>query len=236
MKSDAPSAPPPPSRPSRASRPWILAGQISSVLFLRWLVLVAAVFVFASLAAAVLAGSTDWLDLPIIHLMDRVRGPTLTALMRAVTFCGNGPTLTAVALVATLGLMAVGQRTPALYVAVTAAGAGALNSLLKLAFSRPRPLILSRLADAGGFSFPSGHSMAGAAIYGAVAVVAVLRFPRQRVAVVSLCALFVSAIGLSRIYLGVHYPSDVLAGWALGISWPLWLRPLLLTRSSVSSR
>lgn len=206
------------------------------MIFLRWLTLVAAAIVFASLAGALLAGSLAWLDLPLVRLAARARGDGLTTVMAAVTWCGNGPTLTGVAVCAVLLLVALRQRVPALYVAAASAGAGALNSLLKLAFSRPRPVLLAHLTEVGGYSFPSGHAMAGAAIYGALAVVAALRFPRQRPWVVAPCAMLVLAIGTSRVYLGVHYPSDVLAGWALGVAWPLWLQPLLLSRSSVGER
>jgi len=197
---------------------------------------VAAAVVFLALAGAVLADSTAWLDSPLISLAERTRGARLTSVMAALTWLGNGPTLAGVALVAALALLGLGQRVPALYVAVASAGAGALNSLLKLAFSRPRPVTLAHLAQAGGFSFPSGHAMASASIYGAIAVVAVLRFPERRWWVIGACALVVLAIGASRVYLGVHYPSDVIAGWALGASWPLWLQPLLLARSSIGAR
>lgn len=189
--------------------------------------------VFAALAGAVVADSTAWLDLPVIRLAERGRESGLTRVMSAFTWLGNGLTLTGVAALSTLGLVALGQRVPALFVAVVGAGAGGLNALLKLAFSRPRPLLMAQLAHAGGYSFPSGHAMAGAAIYGALALVAVRRFPRQRWWVVGASGLLVFAIGASRVYLGVHYPSDVIAGWALGVSWPLWLGPLLLARSSV---
>lgn len=191
--------------------------------------------VFLALAGAVLADSTGWLDSPLIRLAERARGGRLTPVMAAFTWLGNGPTLTGVALVAALALLARGQRVPALYLAVASAGAGALDALLKLGFSRPRPVILEHLAPAGGFSFPSGHAMASASIYGAIAVVAALRFPERRGWVVGACALVVLGIGASRVYLGVHYPSDVIAGWALGASWPLWLQPLLLARSSIGA-
>ncbi|MFW5741413.1 MAG: phosphatase PAP2 family protein [Myxococcota bacterium] len=79
-----------------------------------------------------------------------------------------------------------------------------------------------------GFAFPSGHSMGSAATYGAVAVIVAARYPRWRLPLLALCAAIVAAVGVSRAYLGVHYPSDVLAGWALGATLPLWVKPLLL--------
>lgn len=197
--------------------------------------LVSAAVVFASLAFAVLAGSTTWLDLPLVRAAERARTPGMTSVMSAVTWLGNGPTLAGVAVAAVALLVALRQRVPALFVAVTAVGAGALNALLKVAFSRPRPLLVAQLAHAGGYSFPSGHAMASAAIYGALVVVAVRRFPERRWWVVAPCLLLVASIGVSRVYLGVHFPSDVIAGWALGASWPIWLGPLLLARSSIGA-
>jgi undecaprenyl-diphosphatase len=214
----------------------VQAGRVSQLVFLRFLVLASAALVFASLAGAVLAGSTAWLDAPLVALAERSRTPRLTAVMGVATWLGNGLTLAGVALVAVLLLVALRQRVPALYVAVTAGGAGVLNTLLKLSFARPRPALEVALAHAGGFSFPSGHAMASAAVYGALAVVVSLRFERARWWATTACVALVLAIGWSRIYLGVHYPSDVLAGWALGAAWPLWLQPLLLSRSSVGAR
>ncbi len=214
----------------RPSRPWLHAVRVSELLFLRWLVLVASGVVFLSLAGGLVAGGLDWLDRPVIELFAGLRGDGLTRGMLGLTWCGNGLTLTLVAVAASVALFFARARADAVFLAAASIGAGALNALLKLAFSRPRPILLTHLSQAGGYSFPSGHAMASAAIYGAVALVWIRRFPRARWPVTLGFGLVVLGIGASRIYLGVHYPSDVLAGFALGLSWPLWLAPLLLAR------
>ncbi|MFO0569534.1 MAG: phosphatase PAP2 family protein [Polyangiaceae bacterium] len=214
----------------RPSRPWLLAVRVSELLFLRWLVLVASAVVFLSLAGGLVAGGLDWLDRPLIELSASLRGEGLTRGMLGLTWCGNGLTLTLLAALVTLALFFARARADAAFLAAASIGAGALNALLKLAFSRPRPLVLAHLSQAGGYSFPSGHAMASAAIYAAVALVIIRRFPRARWPVTLAFGAFVFGIGASRVYLGVHYPSDVLAGFALGLSWPLWLAPLLLPR------
>ena len=92
----------------------------------------------------------------------------------------------------------------------------------KAVFERDRPDSSEALASAAGFSFPSGHAMSSLAIYGALTIVAARSFdsPRARMLVAVLALALVLAIGFSRVYLGVHYASDVLAGFIAGLAWP----------------
>lgn len=92
----------------------------------------------------------------------------------------------------------------------------ALNFYLKHLFERPRPNLFLEIAALHSYSFPSGHAMAAAAIYGMIAVVIARLAPRIRIWVAVLTLLLVMLIGLSRIYLGVHWVTDVLAGYAAG--------------------
>jgi undecaprenyl-diphosphatase len=95
----------------------------------------------------------------------------------------------------------------------------ALNDAIKLIFHRERPDIL-RLVTAGGFSFPSGHSMNSISFYGYIAYLIYVNMKsRWKYAIISLLSITVLLIGISRIYLGVHYASDVLAGFAAGLAW-----------------
>jgi undecaprenyl-diphosphatase len=177
-----------------------------------------------ALAGAVLAGRCGWFDSPLIRQADSLRSPALTVVMRLVTDLGDGWMLAAVAVVTALVLLFVRRRRAAAFVAVTSIGASLMNAGLKAVVARPRPVVLAHLTPAGGFAFPSGHAMASAAIYGAVAIVIALRVPWLAVAVPLLAVVLVLGVGVSRVYLGVHYPSDVLVGWVLGVSWPIWLR------------
>ena len=97
--------------------------------------------------------------------------------------------------------------------------AASLNALLKLAFTRPRPDILRLIAETD-FSFPSGHAMINMALYGAIVILAwrFLQTKRMKIAITAGLTILVFAIGFTRVYLGVHYITDVIAGWCLGLA------------------
>ena len=98
-------------------------------------------------------------------------------------------------------------------------GAALLNMVLKLIFERPRPDLWEQLIIETSFSFPSGHAMASSAL--AFSVIAIAWNTRFRWYAVGVGVLFMLVIGFSRLYLGVHYPTDVLAGWFVSGAWVL---------------
>lgn len=120
---------------------------------------------------------------------------------------------------------------PARFFVVAVLGAAALNSVMKFAFHRPRPELWPRVLQESGASFPSGHSMYSAAFVTALILLAWTT--RFRWPAVVLGSLFTLIVGWSRVDLGVHYPTDVLAGWLAGVAWVLGVyglvRPRLLT-------
>jgi undecaprenyl-diphosphatase len=139
----------------------------------------------------------------------------VTGWVFVVSALGSTFVLIAVALLAALGLALRGRWRSALALIVAYAITDLTVAVVKLVVERPRPE--ANLTDAGGFSFPSGHSAMSMAVYGCLAFAlarACRGFPRLACALAG--ATLVVAIGLSRIYLGVHYPSDVLAGWITG--------------------
>ena len=139
----------------------------------------------------------------------------VTGWVFVITTLGSTYVLIAVALLAALGLALRGRWRSAIALIVAYAVTDLTVAVVKLVVERPRPE--ANLTEAGGFSFPSGHSAMSMAVYGCLAFAlarACRGFPR--VACVLAGAGLVAAIGLSRIYLGVHYPSDVLAGWITG--------------------
>jgi undecaprenyl-diphosphatase len=107
--------------------------------------------------------------------------------------------------------------------AVSVIGSSLLNAGVKRLIARPRPFVVPHLANVANGSFPSGHAMLSATAYLTLAVLTSHAMPHEtdRIYVVAVTMLFVLAIGLSRIYLGVHWPSDVLGGWCLGAVWAL---------------
>ncbi len=190
-----------------------------------WLfgVLAASVLLFAKLAEGVAERerlvSLDGEVAASLHA--HVNG-LLTGAFSAVTRLGSAQVLVPIILLAILFLVRRQRRAHAAFVAAALAGSEALNLGLKAAFARPRPSFAGPLATAAGFAFPSGHAMVSFAVYGALAVV-ILSTPSSRYrprgwSSFSALAL-VLAIGASRIYLGVHYFSDVAAGYSAGLAW-----------------
>ncbi len=110
-----------------------------------------------------------------------------------------------------------------LYLVVTSAVGGIINRLLKVFFARARPELTDMLRETSGYSFPSGHAMGSTLVFGALMYVAVryFRTKNTRAFVVALCLSMIIAISFSRIYLGVHWSSDILAGIAAGTTWVL---------------
>jgi undecaprenyl-diphosphatase len=174
--------------------------------------------IVVALAAFVSAGVTDPVDAAIIGA---VRSPDLTGLLaplRQITELGSTLSVTIVAVVTVALAVAIGPWRHGVAGALTIVGASLLNASIKLAIARERPDLLEPLVQEHGFSFPSGHSALGMVAYGILAVViwrSRLRRPVRVAAVGALIAL-VLLIGVSRVWLGVHYPTDVVAGWTAG--------------------
>lgn len=174
---------------------------------------------FATTALFVHYHIIDELDSVIIAAVQGMESPALTAFMKLLSWMGTGMPIVMLILGIMLFLYKVlGHRKELFLFAGAAVGSGLLNLTLKHGFRRPRPE-LYRLADAAGFSFPSGHSMAAFSLYGILAFLLWKHVTkhRGRILLISTSAFFILGIGLSRIYLGVHYPSDVIGGyWASG--------------------
>ncbi len=125
---------------------------------------------------------------------------------------------------ATTGFLALVRRWAALGIFLAAiVGASVLNALVKFSFHRDRPMVVPHLAEVSNASFPSGHAMISAATYMTVGALLAHTQPSRavRIYLLTLAAVLSILIGLSRLYLGVHWPSDVLAGWSFGSAWAL---------------
>lgn len=185
----------------------------------------------------ILEGETRTDERLAVWLHGRATEP-LTDVFRAITRLGNFITLFAVTLVAVVIFWRRRERIDAAFVALAALGAQVLSTGMKLGFRRDRPFFPDPLATESTFSFPSGHALVSLAVYGSIALVLARRLTSriQRALLLGATALLVIAIGFSRLYLGVHFLSDVLAGYAAGAAWLAFLYVVLEVRARYASR
>lgn len=175
----------------------------------------------------------------IVGLREWGGPPWLRGVATAITTLGNGPVLTAIVLVAMVLLLLGGHRLTALVLGAAALSGSWVVDLLKAYFGRPRPTLVEHWAVVSNMSFPSGHAASSALIYLTLAALAsqLMRRRAARNAIVGAAILLVGAIGASRVYLGVHWPSDVLAGWSFGTLWAIgWWRATAAARASFHQR
>lgn len=180
-----------------------------------------ALWVFAFLAYEILAKQSFEFDKQILLALRELQSPLLDKIMLGLTYGGEPEVLVVLSLCLGLWLLYRGQRSQATILGIAAAGAVVLNNLLKIAFGRARPLLWERVVDVGQYSFPSGHAMISLVILGAIGYLLSSKFPRWRWLIIGITIVLVAGIGLSRMYLGVHWPTDIIAGYAAGIVWLL---------------
>jgi undecaprenyl-diphosphatase len=197
---------------------WLIGGLVICVLL----------YAFVALAGEVVDGDTGALDTRVLLALRRADNPAIpigpewlqTALLD-VTALG-GPTVIWLVVAAVIGFLCLQARYRTALVIAAAAGSGELlNHVLKLLFMRPRPSVVPHLRDVGSASFPSGHTMESAIVYLTLGVM-LMRVAEGRIAKIyclGVAVMVTVLVGTSRVYLGVHYPTDVLGGWILGFLW-----------------
>lgn len=178
----------------------------------------AAALAFARIAREVVEGETSEIDRTVELAVHGIDTPFLDVVMRAFTFMGSAFAVLPLALAVVVWAVRRKETRAALAFVVVVVMTEALNVMLKHTFERPRPTLFQEIETLHSYSFPSGHAMAAFAIYGMMGVVVarLLSSKALRRALVVVLPLFILMIGISRIYLGVHWPSDVLAGFAAG--------------------
>ena len=194
---------------------------LGSLLFTGLLLAVAALFFFGWLADEMLEGDTARFDETLRNSIHELAFPALTSVMRLASFIGSTWFLIAFGAIIVVWLYLRKYRRGAILFAITTVGAGVLLSLLKLAFRRARPEPFFETILPSSYSFPSGHSLGSFCFYGALAAILAARTEKIWLKIVVwISAVFlILLIGISRIYLGVHYPSDVLAGFVVAFIW-----------------
>jgi membrane-associated phospholipid phosphatase len=191
-----------------------LAAAISALLFFAWL------------SDEVLEGETRHFDDATRAAVHQLASPALTTAMRGISFLGSTIFLTIATIVVVYWFHFRNCRREAVLFVITMVGASLLNTTLKLAFKRPRPVPFFNLSAPESYSFPSGHSLASCCFFGALAAILTARLKSKSVrsAVWVLATTMFLLIGLSRIYLGVHYTTDVIAGFAGAMIWIMVVR------------
>ena len=176
---------------------------------------------FAWLASHVVAGRTQAFDVAVLATLARHQSPALTAVMVNVTLLGTSTVVIGVAFISALFLTLGRQRDSAALLLAATIGAVLLNEVLKAAFARPRPHVFAWGARVVDTSFPSGHAMSAAAVYATIAYLAARQEARRatRLTTYAVAAAIIVAVAFSRLYLGVHYPTDVVAGVVVGWAW-----------------
>ena len=185
------------------------------------IVAVVATMGFAELAEHVLAGGTQAFDVSILKWLHAHQTPFLTSLMLEMTYLGTGTVVIAIVGVAALFLWHTEHKVSARLLLVSTIGGIVLNGVLKLVYHRARPSVFEWQTTAVSSSFPSGHAMSATITYGTVAYL-LMRLQKHRWA--RMLTLFgaivlILLICLTRLYLGVHYPSDVIGGVIVGLAW-----------------
>jgi len=195
--------------------------RLSVALVIGLLTAAAALILFTWLGREILEGEVLAFDESFRTLVHDLASPRITTLMRAASLYGGPVVLVPAGLVAAVAFLVHGWRRGALLVVVTLAGAGLLNGLLKFSFARVRPASFFDYPLPGSPSFPSGHALYAASVFGGLAVLltARIRSLLLQLAIWFVATALILLVGLSRVYLGVHYPSDVLAGYAIGVVW-----------------
>lgn len=198
---------------------WLLGGVfLAGLLFL----------VLGEIAEEIAGGDVNWFDAQVLFAFRDTADPAtkpgpawLQEAARDLTALGSVAVLSIVTLAAIAYLLLIRRVGAGLLVLVAVAGGQALSTVLKQVFARPRPELVSQAAESLSPSFPSGHAMLSAITYLTLGALLAGTHDSARVKAffIGLAILVTLTVGLTRVYLGVHYPTDVLAGWSLGAAW-----------------
>ena len=192
--------------------------------------LVAAALILMALVGNVLEGDTQHFDERLLVSLRKPEAPAepigprwLKLAAMDITALG-GPAVLGLTVAAVVGyLLLYGLYRNAAFVLVASVGGWLLNNFLKLYFARPRPTIVPHLREVSSLSFPSGHALTSAVVFLTLGtlLMRVATRPLVKWYCISIAMTATALIGSSRVYLGVHYPTDVIGGWLIGLSWAL---------------
>lgn len=197
---------------------WLALG---SVLFFGLLLAIGILFFVGDLAEDIAEGQTIRFDSSVRDHIHQFASPTLTTVMQTASFLGSTLFLIFLGIIIVIIFFLLKRPRASVIFIITTVGSSILLAALKFAFKRARPEPFFNTLLPASYSFPSGHSLASFCFYGALAAIIVARVEKLwlKIIIWSLAIILIALIGISRIYLGVHYPSDVLAGYAVGFIW-----------------
>ena len=182
---------------------------------------IAGTALFVELASHVRSGATQAFDDSVMRWMAVHRIEWIERSLLEITSLGTGLVVMVIVAISALFLLATQHRFSAFLLLVASGGGIVLNAILKSSFDRERPRLFEWLTEPSSSSFPSGHAMSSAIVYFTVAYL-IARLERRRwmrALTITISLLLVLLISVSRLYLGVHYPSDVIAGVVIGLAW-----------------
>lgn len=176
-------------------------------------------YLLAELSEGVLEREAFAFDKAILLHVHQLANPALDTLMISITRIGDPRTVVPLTIAIFGFLWWKRDRLEANFFALNALGGAVLSYVLKLAFSKPRPELWPRLIPEETFSYPSGHALGSMVLYGFLSYLLASLYPQHAKAFYWIAAVLIIAIGFSRLYLGVHWPTDIIAGYGIGFLW-----------------
>lgn len=225
-----PAGPVPPDETEAGERSWWALIARERGLLIALVLVGGALLAFLNIASEVMEGDTLKLDRMILVGLRQANDPNLplgpgwlNEAMTDITSFGGTTGLLLVSTAVILFLLISRRAWTALFVLIATGGGALLGQILKLFFERPRPDVVPHLVHVDSASFPSGHTTTSAIVYLTLAALLARTTKRraERFYIVGVALLLTGLIGISRMYLGVHWPTDVLAGWTVGLAWAL---------------
>lgn len=203
-----------------------------------WVIFIISFLIFLFVSKEVISRDQEIFDYKVFSWIDKISSEGLTMVMRSITFFANREFVFVLALTIFLYFVFIKKhKWYSLKIPVVAIGSISLNLILKSMFDRPRPF-LTHLVEASGHSFPSGHAMISFSFYGLLIYLIWKEVQNKtlRIFLVVFFLILIHLIGFSRIYLKVHFASDVIAGFSLGIIWLIMSIAVLKKMESFSAK
>jgi undecaprenyl-diphosphatase len=197
-------------------------GAVGTFLVMGLGIALGAALLFGFVASLMAAGATQAFDDAVLLWLNQYASESLDPVALEITALGSGASVWMVVVVGSVFLWATRHQYSAALLWVAALGSSMVSSTLKFSFDRPRPQLFEWRTDYAGLSsFPSGHATTAMVVYATLAYLVIRLEPTHRLRrlTIAIAALVVLLIGITRLYLGVHYPSDVIAGYLIGAVW-----------------